>query len=483
MPEAGAGFAQRVSEFVLPNGLRFVVLERHEAPTVSFHAYIRAGSANAPAGQSGLVRLLERLAWSGTESVGSRDWAAEKKALDAVEEAADRLQAERSKGPRADGVKVTSLEFDWQRAIRQAEALVKPGEYLQSLTDHGATGVEARVSADAIQYSCTLPSNRIELWFSLESQRLSRPVLRGFYMERDNLMELARTRAAEIRIADELVSAAFPAHPYRNPMSGWPGDTESLRTADLRGFLERYFVPGGLTVAIAGDVTPAEARRLADRYFSGAAWSARPQPPAIPTVDPAQTAPRASISYAPGTPLVAVGYRRPNQLDPDDAVFDAIQAILGGAKGWLAQELMQKSGAVASVRVQAAYPGARFPALFAIMVQPEPARTVEQTVGGVQAVIDRLRIQPVDEATLTRAKANVRETILSSLAQNGSAAAVLAASAAEFGDWREPLTECERMEKLSAADVQRVAAKYLVPERRTAVYVGPEMAPPPGGGK
>jgi predicted Zn-dependent peptidase len=317
----------------------------------------------------------------------------------------------------------------------------------------------------------------------MESQRLVRPVLRGFYTERETVVQQARIRAPELRTADELASAAFVAHPYRNPIGGWPGDPENLRTADLHAFIERYFVPGNMTIAIAGDVTPADARRLAERYFAGPAWAARPVPPAVPTVDPLQTAPRTAIYYIPTTPLVAVGYRRPGQLDPDDAVFDAIQAILAGAKGWLTQELVQKSGAAVSVRAQAAYPAARYPALFAVVVQPEPARTLEQTVSAVQAVVDRLRSQPVDDATLARARAHVRETILATLSQNASAAGVLAASVAEFGDWQETLTELARMEKLSAADVQRVAAKYLMPERRTVACLGPDPTPPEGGGK
>jgi predicted Zn-dependent peptidase len=200
-------------------------------------------------------------------------------------------------------------------------------------------------------------------------------------------------------------------------------------------------------------------------------------------VDPVQTAPRAQISYSATTPMVAVGYRRPNQLDRDDAVFDAIQAILAGAKGWLAQSLTQESGIAVAVRSQANYPGGRYPSLFTIMAQPAPGRMLDQTVSAVQSVIDRLRSKPIDDTTLARAKAHVRENILMALAQNASAAAILAASAAEYGDWQAPFAELDRMEKLSAPEVQRVAAKYFTPERRTAAYSGFELAPAAGVGK
>jgi predicted Zn-dependent peptidase len=179
--------------------------------------------------------------------------------------------------------------------------------------------------------------------------------------------------------------------------------------------------------------------------------------------------------------MVAVAYRRPNQLDRDDAVFDVIQAILAGANGWLVQDLIN-SGVAASARSQPTYPGGRYPALFAILVQPATGRSMDQTAAAVQAVVDRLRNQPVDEPTLARARSHVRETILTALSENAATAAVLAGSAAEYGDWREPLTELDRMDKISAADVLRVAAKYFVPERRTVAYSGSEM-PAAGAGK
>ena len=181
--------------------------------------------------------------------------------------------------------------------------------------------------------------------------------------------------------------------------------------------------------------------------------------------------------------MVAVGYRRPDELDRDDNVFDVIQVILTGPNGWLAQSLTQDPGVALAVRAAATFPGGRYPSQFAIVAQPAPGRTIDQVVSAVQAVIDRLRAQPVDEATLTRARAHVRESILAALMQNSGAAALLAAGAAEYGDWLEPLNEMARLEKISAADVQKVAAKYLVPEHRTVAFSGSETAPAAEGGK
>ena len=468
-------FVGEVSEFILPNGVRFIVLERRQTPVISFHTYVRAGTADVPAGQSGLGKLLENLAWTGTGTIGTRDWPSEKKALEAVEEAYDQLEAERDKGGKADDVKITSLQIEAKLAVSKAQSFAKPEEYFEVLSENGAKGVGATVTADAMQYTCTLPSNRAELWFAMESQRLARPVLRDFYMERDKLADEARgpqTGNAEARLLEVLAAVGFTAHPYRNPANGWPGDLENLRAADARAFLDRYVVPGKVTIAMVGDVTAAGARRLAEKYF--AAWPAKFLPPPVHTREPAQTARRTGLAIHPGSALVAIGYQRPSQSDRDDIVLDLIQIILGdGTSGWLVRDLVRDRNAALGVRVQATFPGGRYPGLFAVLVAPAAGRTFAQTEVAVTAELDRLRVQPVDQATLARAKARARQAVLDTLSDNAATAALLATGAAEYGAWRQGLMDADRIETVRAEDVQRVAAKYFVPEHRTVVYSGP----------
>jgi hypothetical protein len=95
-------FEKKVTEFTLTNGLHFIVVERHEAPVVSFHTYVNAGSVDDPAGATGIAHMFEHMAFKGTESIGSKNWPEEKKAIDQVEAVYDRLDAERDKGVKAD---------------------------------------------------------------------------------------------------------------------------------------------------------------------------------------------------------------------------------------------------------------------------------------------------------------------------------------------------------------------------------------------
>src|SRR5579872_4574894 len=122
-------FEKKVTEFTLPNGLHFILAERHEAPVVSFHTYVNAGSVDDPSGATGIAHMFEHMAFKGTESIGSRNWPEEKKAIDAVEEIYDRLDAERNKGLKADPQKVEALEAELKAADEKASSLVEPNLY------------------------------------------------------------------------------------------------------------------------------------------------------------------------------------------------------------------------------------------------------------------------------------------------------------------------------------------------------------------
>src|SRR5207302_1513538 len=165
--------------------------------------------------------------------------------------------------------------------------------------------------------------------FLMESQRFLRPVFREFYKEREVAVEERRQRVDSNprgKLMGALLETAFAAHPYRNPIIGWPSDIASLRRSDAKAFFEKYYVPANITVGIVGDVNPAEAKRLAERYFG--VLPARPLPPLPRTKEPPQAGPKTVVLEYQAQPLAMIGYKRPDQYDKDDEVFDVIQLIL-----------------------------------------------------------------------------------------------------------------------------------------------------------
>ena len=286
-------FEKRVTEFTLANGLHFIVLEHHQAPVVSFHTYVNAGSVDDPEGKTGLAHMFEHMAFKGTETIGTKNWPEEKKALAAIEEVYDRLEQEQRKGPPADPAKIAAIEEELKAAIEKANSYVIPNQFPTIIEENGGVGMNAGTSLDSTEYFYNLPANRMELWFLLESQRFLHPVFREFYKERDVVMEERRMRVEsdpQQKLIQCLLSSAFEAHPYRRLSVGWATDIQSLRVRDAEQFYKTYYVPANITIGIVGDVDPKQARALADKYFTR--LPARPLPPlALPLLDAGNTEP------------------------------------------------------------------------------------------------------------------------------------------------------------------------------------------------
>lgn len=477
-------FEKKVTEFTLSNGLHFILLERHEIPVVAFHIFVNSGSVDDPSGQTGMARMLERTAFKGTETIGSASWPAEKKALDAIEEAMDRVDAEANKGPKADPARVEMLRNQARAANDAAPRSNQAGDYLRIFEENGATNRSASASPDSTSIGYSLPSNRLELWFLLESQRLLHPVFRDFYKERDAQFTEYRGQNdtnPQGRLLGEFLAAAFKAHPYRNPVDGWPGDIQALRRSTAREVFDRYYVPGNITMALVGDVNPAEAKRLAERYFGPV--PAKPLPPVIHTVEPPQDGPKTVVVESPGGPLLVVGYKRPNQYDKDDVALDVIQVLLSqGSAGMLNRDLVQEKRLALQARAISTFPSGRFPNLVMFMIIPAQGRTIEENQRGLEDMLQRFKTVPIDPQSLTRAKAQLRATFMRRIAVSDDAAGLLANYYTNYGDWRKMFAAMNELNKITAETVQRAAINYLVATGRTTAYTvapGQSSMPPP----
>ena len=479
-------FEKGVTEFSLPNGMHFIVLERHQAPVVSFHSYVNAGSVDDPAGKTGLAHMFEHMAFKGTETIGSTDYAAEKRAMNEVERVYDLYDAEHKKGAQADAKKLDGLDKELKAAMAKANGYVIPNEYPRIIEENGGVGMNADTAEDSTEYFYNFPRNRLELWFLLESQRFYEPVFREFYKERDVVREERRMRiesSPQGRLIEKLQSTAFTEHPYRNTAAGSAADIENLRVGDAVQFFKKYYVPRNITIGIAGDVDPAECKRLAEKYF--AIIPAGPPPPEPRTVEPPQTAPRRIAVESDSQPLVAIGYKRPSEHDKDDPAFDVLSDILGGGRtGLLYQEMVRDKKIALGAGVEPTFPGSKYPNLFLFFLVPNMGHSVEENEKVCYEIIERVKAQPVDDETLRRVKTKIRADLIERLDSNAGMADELASYYGSYGDWRELFRSIQEIEKVSAADVQRVAQEYLTPERRTEVYTSSPQgaAGKPGAG-
>jgi predicted Zn-dependent peptidase len=462
-------FAKRVTEFTLPNGLHFIVLERHEAPVVSFHTYVNAGSVDDPKGKTGIAHMFEHMAFKGTDTIGSKEPVAEQKALDEVERAYDRLDAEGNKLARADPAKLKTLQAALDAAIEKANSYVESNLYPRIIEENGGVDMNASTGEDSTDYFYNFPANRVELWFYLESARFLHPVLREFYKERSVVREERRMRTEsdpQGKLVEAMVATAIEAHPYRVPAVGWASDIENLRVADARRFFDTYYVAANLTIAIVGDVDPARMKSLAQEYFGRLAK--RPLPPPVTTVEPEQEGPKRVEVESPAQPFELVAYHRPDQYDKDDPVFDVIESIFaGGRTSVMYRDMVRDKRIALEAGAESSNPGGKYPNLFFFYLVPAQGHNATENEKELDTLLANFAKEKVDEVTLARVKTRTRASLIRQLDNNATLAQLLAAYHANYGDWKKLFTSIDDIDKVTADDVQRLAKQYFTPQNRT----------------
>ena len=465
-------FEKKVTEFKLANGLTFLVIERHEAPVVSFHTYVNVGSVDDVTGRTGLAHMFEHMAFKGTETIGTKNWSEEKKALETVEEIYDRLDAERNKAFRADPKKIEAIQAELKTAMDKANSYVEENEFPGIVESNGGAGLNAGTAEDQTTYFYNFPSNRIELWFLLESERFLHPVFREFYKERDVVREERRMRtesSVEGKLVEQLLSTAFAAHPYKTSPIGWGSDIDNFRRTEAEALYKRYYTPGNMTIGIAGDVNPAEAKKMAEKYFGR--LPAGPTPPIVRTVEPPQTGEKRVAVEAAAQPFLLIGYKRPDQYSKDDVPLDVLSDILSdGRTGIMYKEMVRDKKIALAAESGATFPGGKYPSLFVFFVVPARGKTVEENEKALDGIIEGVKQNKVDADSLQREKTKLRASLIRQLDSNSGLAQQLCYYQANFGDWRKMFTELDEYNKVTAEDVMRVAKTYLVENGETVAY-------------
>ncbi len=465
-------FEKKVTEFTLPNGLTFLIIERHEAPVVSFHTYVNVGSVDDVTNRTGLAHMFEHMAFKGTPTIGTKNWPEEKKALDAVEEIYDRLDAERNKAFRADPKKIAEIQAELKAAMDKANSYVDENAYPGIVEANGGEGLNAATAEDQTTYFYNFPSNRIELWFLLESERFLHPVFREFYKERDVVREERRMRTESSpvgELVEALLSTAFEAHPYKTSPIGWGSDIENFRRTEAEALYKRYYTPGNMTIGIAGDVNPEQAKKLAEKYFGR--LPAGPNPPLVRTVEPPQTGEKTVAVASPAQPFLLIGYKRPDEYSKDDVPLDVLSDILSdGRTGIMYKDMVRDKKIALEAESQASFPGGKYPNLFIFFAVPSQGHTIEENEKDLYAIIDNLKKNKVDAESLQREKTKLRASLIRQLDSNAGLAQQLCFYQANYGDWRKMFTELDDYNKVTADDVMRVANAYLAEKDRTVAY-------------
>src|ERR1700688_2549334 len=477
-----ASFEKRITVKKLPNGLTLLVCERPEAPVFSFFTLVDAGSAQDPMRATGLAHMFEHMAFKGTDKIGTADYAAEKPALEKVETAYAAYIAERDKEVGRDEAKLKELEKAWKDAIAEADKYVVPNQFGKIIEQSGGQDLNAFTDYDETGYHYSLPSNRFELWAYLESERFLHPVLREFYKERNVVIEERRLRTDSNpigRLLEQFDAAAFEAHPYHRPTVGWMSDLNSFSATDAKKFFDQYYVTANMVVAVAGDVKASQALPILEKYFGRLPASTKPDE--TTTTEPPQNSVRRVVLKEKSQPLYVEGYHRPDYMTTDDAVYDAITDLMSEGRTSRLYRALVRDKKIASFSAGfSGLPGVKYPHLFAFYAFPLPGHNTKEVADAIHAEIERLKKEDITDDELKMIKTRTKANLIRGLAENEGLANQLATYQTRYGDWRELFRSVDRIDKVTKADIRRVANETFNDTNRT---VGVIETVPGGGGE
>jgi predicted Zn-dependent peptidase len=478
-----ASFEKRITVKKLPNGLTILICERPEAPVFSFFTMVDAGSTQDPQRRTGLAHMFEHMAFKGTDTIGTTNYAAEKPALEKVEVAYAAYISERDKNVGRDDAKLKQLEKVWKDAIADADKYVVPNQFGKIIEQNGGQDLNAFTDYDETAYHYSLPSNRLELWAYLESERFLHPVMREFYKERNVVIEERRMRTDSNptgRLEEQFNAAAFEAHPYHRPTIGWMSDLNYFSATDAKKFFDEYYVPANMVVAVAGDVKAEQVMPVLEKYFGRLPASSKPDE--TTTVEPPQNSERKVVLRERAQPLYLEGYHRPDYMTKDDAVYDAITDLMSeGRTSRLYRALVRDKKIAAYSAGFTGLPGTKYPHLFAFYAVPLPGHTTQEMGDAIHVEIERLKKEDISDEELRMIKTRTKANLIRGLGDNEGLATQLAIYQTRYGDWRELFRSVDHIDKVTKADIRRVANETFKETNRTVGVIETTSDPRHGG--
>ncbi|MFN7963890.1 MAG: pitrilysin family protein [Thermoanaerobaculia bacterium] len=470
-----------MESFELDNGMRFWLVSRPELSSVVAGWAVDAGSAADPDGQSGLAHLLEHLMFKGSERIGTRDGAAERElraeqeALEAQLAACRREREARAAQSLAEAPPCQGEEKAAGERLAELggrlKALAVPDELDRIYNRAGVSAVNAFTTRDASVYVASVPAEKLELWFWLESDRLLSPVFRELAAEREVIREEQRRSAATpLSALDEEIDAAFwQSHPYRRSRWGWPGELESLGTADARRYFEEHYGAGHLTALLLGRFDRTQVEALARRYFGR--LPARPSSTGLPPREAPQSFERRLAGTTSGAAKLLVRFHTVPLRHADTPALEVLTGLLAGENGRLARELV--ASGLARQAIAEHFPAASAGYLSFRLEAAAPATPPAELEARLGAVLASLKEAAPGEDELERVKNRLVADGYRRLANPYFLGGQLLLYAAMgVPHWLE-----ERgagISQVHGADVQRVAAAYLRGENSLVVSLAPK---------
>jgi predicted Zn-dependent peptidase len=456
----------RIQYRKLDNGITVLGLDRGYSPTLTLIISFRVGSVDESYRTAGAAHMLEHMLFKGTDRIGTKDYAAEKRVLDQIEKVGESLDRLRIANP--EDKRVPGLQKQLKKLQDEAAKYVINSPYDKIYTTNGAVGFNASTSRDTTQYFVELPASKLEMWAQTESERLRNPVMREYYRERQAVTEERLMRfdsKGTESLYEKFLAAAFIAHPYRHPTIGWASNVGFLSLRDVRNFYRTRYTPQNMTITVVGKQNVGNTFAVIEKYFGKMESGIEEIPLAIR--EPAHAGERRLELHFDSSPFLLIGYNKPTFPSRADFVCDIISGILSeGKTSRLYRSLVLEKKIAASVDAMNGFPGARYDNLFVIAAAPRHPHTPQEVESAVYEELARLR-SDLSQEEIAKIITRTESSMIFDLDSNKGIAHALAYYQTAFGDWRYVLRYLNEIRSVSVKEVADVMDRYFTRENRT----------------
>jgi predicted Zn-dependent peptidase len=473
-----------VQEYILSNGMRFLMVPKKGDPNIAAGWVARVGSVNERQGITGISHLFEHMMFKGTHIIGTADIEKDLKLMaqmDAVK--AEIREEEQAQIRRLRLGQISDLEDPKNRTARHNELLQKlsaiekeskdliiQNEFDKIYTNAGASGMNAGTGQDYTVYFINVPANKLELWFWMESDRLLNPVFREFYSERDVVMEERRMRTDSTptgKFEEEFNALFWASSPYKWPVVGWPSDLNSLTREEALNYFAVNYAPNNISACLVGDFDPARAIELAERYFGRLRRNPQEQPP-VRTREVEQMAEKRMVAFAETNPEVEIRYHSVADGHANEPALVVLGALLSGRTGRLYKSLVFDQKIANSV--YASQNGMKWEGFFTLSGVAKPESTPEIVEQALYKEIEKLQKEKVGERELQKVKNQFAADNFRRVEDRFYLMLQLLIADSNRG-WQSFNEDPKRIAAVTADDVQRIANVYFKPENRAvALY-------------
>lgn len=336
----------------------------------------------------------------------------------------------------------------------------------------------AYTSRDVTVYTDWFPRSALELMFDMEADRIRDLSFDPKIVESERGVVSSERRTSVDNnpfgtLYEQLNATAYIAHPYQWPVVGWASDIEAWTMEDLKAHYRMGYAPNNCVVVVSGDVTPADVLPLAKKYFEPI--PRQEPPPPVRTVEPPQLGERrVEVRRPANLPLLMVSYHAGAAKDPDLPVYEVIESLLtGGRSSRLHRRLVEKDQLVLSANggISPSLDPGQFLFTFQIRSGKQPAAAEK----ALYEELERLSRDPVPAEELQKARNQILAGFYRQLKTIAGKANLLGSYEVFYGAWSRINEAPARIEKVTAADVQRVAARLFSPRNRTVGTLMPEQ--------